>query len=70
MKNKILLIELAGIGDAILSTPAIRNLRHCFTDAYIGLLTLPEPAQIMKKSPYLDKIFLFSQKLAFHQTLL
>lgn len=57
MKDKILLIELAGIGDAVLSTPAIRNLRRCFPDAYICYLTLPGPAQLMSKSPYLDCVY-------------
>lgn len=62
---KILLVELAGIGDAILSTPLIRNLRGCFPGAYIGLLTFPAPAELMKKCPYLDDIFVFYQGAKF-----
>lgn len=55
---KILLIELAGIGDTVLSTPLIRNLRFYFPDAYIGYLTFSASEQLMCKSNYLDKIFI------------
>ncbi|MFH1478209.1 MAG: glycosyltransferase family 9 protein [Candidatus Omnitrophota bacterium] len=55
--KKILLIELAGIGDAVLSTPMIRNLRNAYPDAFIYYLCFPGPSRFIKKSPYLNKIF-------------
>jgi len=56
-KKRILLIELAGIGDVVLSSPAIRNLDSNFPESLIYLLTLSGPAELMRKSPYLDKVF-------------
>ena len=61
--EKILLIELAGIGDAILSTPAIRNLRKTHPDSSIYFVTLPHPAQLLKKSPYLNEVFILRNGL-------
>lgn len=60
-QNKILLIELAGIGDVVLSSPAIRNLRTCYADSSIYFLTYPGPAQIVKNSPYLDEVFIIKK---------
>lgn len=57
MGDNILFIELAGIGDAVLSVPAIRNLRRCFPAASIVVLAYPETAQLLKKCPYLDRLF-------------
>lgn len=57
--KKILLIELAGIGDTILSTPAIRNLRENHPNSFIYLLTFTQPASLLQKSPYLNRIFIF-----------
>lgn len=68
-RYKILLVELAGIGDMVLSTPAIRNLRYFFPDAYIGLLTLPGPAELMCKSPYLDEVYALDKKIDFFYNL-
>lgn len=64
MEDKILFIELAGIGDAILSGPAIRNLRRCFPAASIAVLTFPETAQLLEKCPYLDRLFVLRRGVA------
>ncbi len=58
--QKILVIKLAGIGDIILATPALRALRRKFPQAYIALLTTPRAAEIIKGSPYLDELFFLS----------
>lgn len=63
MDKKILLIELAGIGDTVLSSPAIRNLRRSYPDSFIYLLTFAGPAELIQKSPYLDRIFVFHKGL-------
>ena len=62
-KDKILLIGLAGIGDAVLSSAAIRNLRQNHPDSFISILTFPAPGQILQKSPYLDKVFILHKGL-------
>lgn len=57
--EKILLIELAGIGDTVLSSLVIKNLSRCRSNSNIYFLTFPEPAKILSKSPYLKQIFIF-----------
>lgn len=57
--KKILLIELAGIGDTVLSSTVIKNLAKWHTDADIYFLTFPEPAKLVSKSPYLSRTFVF-----------
>lgn len=63
MDKRILLIELAGIGDTILSTPAIRNLSKSFPNSFIYLLTFAQSAQLLRKFPYLNRIFTFNKGL-------
>jgi heptosyltransferase-2 len=63
MGKKILLIELAGIGDVVLSSPVIKNLRSRDADSSIYFLAYSGPAEILKKSPYLDRIFIFHKVL-------
>lgn len=61
--KKILLIELAGIGDTILSTPAIRNLRENYPNSFIYFLTFRQSASLLQKSPYLNRVFIFHKGL-------
>lgn len=63
MDKRILLIELAGIGDTLLSSPAIRNLRRNYPDSSIYFLTFAESAELIQKSPYLDRVFVFHKGL-------
>ncbi len=60
--KRILLIELAGIGDAVLSMPAIRNLRRNYPHSTLYYLTFSEPAQVINGCPYLDDIYVLSKK--------
>lgn len=41
----ILVVNLGGIGDLMLSSPALRHIRKCFPDARISLLTSPQAAE-------------------------
>jgi len=41
----ILVVNLGGIGDLMLSSPALRHIRHCFPEARMRLLTSPQGAE-------------------------
>lgn len=58
IKN-ILIINLGGVGDLLLSTPALRSLRKLYPRARLVLLTVPRSAQIMEDFPYLDELITF-----------
>jgi len=57
--KKILIVELGGIGDIILSGSALRALRQTFPDAKISLLVTGRSYDFVKKLPYIDQVFKF-----------
>jgi heptosyltransferase-2 len=65
---KILIRSTNWIGDAIMTTPAVRTIRRNFPKAHITLLALPWVADIFTDSPHLDSIFPY-HKNGIHQGL-
>jgi ADP-heptose:LPS heptosyltransferase len=54
---KILVISLAGIGDTLLSTPLIHELRANFPDATIDALALwPGSKDLLENNPHLNRV--------------
>lgn len=60
--KKILVINFGGIGDLLLSTPALRSLDNLYADSYIALLTVSKSAKIIEGLSYLDEVFIFDFK--------
>jgi ADP-heptose:LPS heptosyltransferase len=60
--KKILIMEAGGIGDMVMSTPALRALRERFADSDIILLTVPRTAQAINIKQYADRILYFKQE--------
>lgn len=60
--QKILVIQTAYLGDAILSTSIIKPLKEIFPKAEIGILAIPETELIFKYNPYIEKLFLFNKR--------
>jgi ADP-heptose:LPS heptosyltransferase len=59
--KKILCIKLKGIGDVILSTVVLENLRHDFPDAQIDYLTEPPSRSVLEFLPYIRNLILFDK---------
>ena len=59
--KKILVIKLRAIGDVLLSTPVLKNLRHNFKDAEIDFLTEPPSREIIEGNPYVDNLIIFDR---------
>ncbi|MBS1255982.1 MAG: Lipopolysaccharide core heptosyltransferase RfaQ [Deltaproteobacteria bacterium] len=53
-----LLIQLRRIGDVLMTTPSIRQLRETFPDAHFTFLTESPPDQVLRENPHLDEILL------------
>ncbi|MCF6290850.1 MAG: lipopolysaccharide heptosyltransferase II [Desulfobacterales bacterium] len=66
--KKILVRSTNWIGDAIMTTPAVRTIRGNFPKAEITLLALPWVADVFSASPHVDRIFLY-EKNGCHQGL-
>lgn len=55
---KILVISLAGIGDTLLATPLIRELRANFPQATLDALVLwPGAKDVLETNPHLNRVF-------------
>ena len=46
--NTMLIINLGGIGDVLLSTPALRMFKNNFPKAQISILVVPRVCEIVK----------------------
>ncbi|MFO8084699.1 MAG: lipopolysaccharide heptosyltransferase II [Desulfobacterales bacterium] len=60
-----LLIRSANwIGDAVMTTPAVRAVRKNFPDAQISLLAKPWVAPVFENNPHIDHVLLYDAKRA------
>lgn len=59
----ILIINLGGIGDILLSTPALKALKEFYPDSRIYLLAAGQVVEFAKGLPYIDEVFVFNLNL-------
>ena len=59
--GKILIRSTNWIGDAIMTTPAVRTIRQNFPDSDITLLALPWVADVFAACPHIDHIFIYDK---------
>ncbi len=59
----ILVVKMAGIGDLLLATPALRALRESYPDARIDLLVTPDSAGILNGWNVIDHILVLNKYL-------
>jgi len=61
--KRILIIRLGKIGDVLLSTPLIRNLRKNFPNAHIAYITGKRAAPILKNNPNVSEIIVSDKRI-------
>jgi ADP-heptose:LPS heptosyltransferase len=54
--KKVLVMRVDNIGDVIMTTSLVRELKKVFRDAKIDALVRPEAAPLLKNNPYIDNI--------------
>jgi len=54
--QNILIVRTDRIGDVVLTTPAIKALRHEYPAARISILVTPQTLDLVRGNPYLDEI--------------
>lgn len=59
--KRILIVRTDRLGDMVLSTPVIENLRNCFPDSYIAFLCRPYTRQVLEGNPYLDEVIVYDK---------
>lgn len=62
----ILIVKLAGIGDLLLATPALRALRDTYPQARIDLLVTPDSAGLLNGWEVIDNIIVLDKYLFDH----
>lgn len=60
--RKILIINLAFIGDVILCTPVTRALRESYPEAVIDILTVPAATAVANLNPYINHVLSYDKK--------
>lgn len=58
--KKILLIKFRGIGDVILSTVVLKNIKSQYPDAVIDFLTERPSAQLLKEIPLINEVLIYN----------
>jgi ADP-heptose:LPS heptosyltransferase len=58
-RARVLLVLVAGIGDFVMATPAIRSISKCSPGARLTLLTTPQAVPLAEHCPYLDQVVRF-----------
>ncbi|MBM3249390.1 MAG: lipopolysaccharide heptosyltransferase II [Candidatus Omnitrophica bacterium] len=59
--KRILIIRTDRIGDVLLSTPVISNLRDEYPHAYIAMMVSPCAREIVEGNPYLDEVIVYDK---------
>lgn len=59
--KKILVIKFGGIGDILLCTPVLPNLKNYFPEAEINFLTVRHSRDILIDNPYLTRAFTYDR---------
>ncbi len=60
--KRILIRSTNWIGDAVMTTPAVRTIRENFPDSEISILVLPWVADVFKYSPRVDRLLYYERK--------
>ncbi len=59
--KRILIIRTDRIGDVILSTPVIKNLRLAYPHSFIAFMCRPYTKDIIDGNPYLDEVIVYDK---------
>ena len=60
--KKILVRSTNWIGDAVMTTPAVRTIRENFPESEITMLVHPWVSDVFRYSPRVDRLFLYEKK--------
>ncbi len=60
--QRILVIRFSSIGDIVLTTPLIRNIRARFPEAQIDFVTKHEFFELLQTNPHLDTVYTYNSQ--------
>jgi lipopolysaccharide heptosyltransferase II len=62
--RRVLVVHLFEIGDVVMLTPFLRELRRLLPDARITLIVKPETRDLVETCPYIDEVIAYDMHLA------
>ena len=60
--KKILLIQTAFIGDVVLITPLIREIKKIFPNSLLDVMVIPQAAGLLENNPHINSIIKFDKR--------
>jgi heptosyltransferase-2 len=60
--NRILVVSVNWLGDAIMTTPAFKALKDRFPSSYLGVMAPERVKEVFEDNPYINEIIIFDQK--------
>ena len=60
--KRILIVAIRAIGDVVLITPIIQQIRNAFPDAYVAVLADGASAYVLHHNPHIDRIFMIDRR--------
>jgi ADP-heptose:LPS heptosyltransferase len=62
--RNILIVNLGGIGDLLLSTPALRALKDGLKPARLSILVVPRAYDLVKALGYIDRVYVLQKRIS------
>jgi heptosyltransferase-2 len=60
--NKILVIQTAFLGDAVLTLPLIQEIKNKYPNYLIDVLAIPNTKEIFENSPFVNKVLVYDKR--------
>lgn len=55
--KKIFVVKQGGIGDVIITTPILKELKKIYSDSYLTLMVFPNAVDVVKGLPFVDEVY-------------
>ena len=68
--NRILIIQTAFLGDVILSTPVISEMKRLFPESSIDVLVKKGNEALLQNNPHLNNIVVFDKSVGKYQSII
>ena len=60
--ERILIVGVNWLGDALMMTPVFRALKENIISSYVGVMTVERVKEVFEDNPYIDEIIVFDEK--------
>jgi ADP-heptose:LPS heptosyltransferase len=58
LQKRILIVRTDRVGDVVMITPMVREIKKTFPDSFVATLTQPNTTAVLQNNPYIDKMII------------